>query len=152
MMTSISLKKLLFFWTAVVLFNTAVCFFFGLLISSHPMSILGMCIGVLCFIAFYTFVDYHLLIKQKLRWHKALRRSALIRGGLQIAVLLHVSIEFWCGFLALALLEVLFGSSLPLFLHSFLATLLTGLFLSVILAILCVICFFLAKPKKQLNQ
>lgn len=147
-----SLKKLIIFWTGAVLFNALLCFWFGLMISHHLMSIIGMLAGIICFVAFYTFIDYKLLIHEKFLWHRALRQSSLIKGYFQLSILLHFSVEFFCGYLALGLLETLFGRNLPLFLHSFLATLITGLFLSIILIVFCLICFIPLKIHSQPNE
>lgn len=151
-MQEISLKKIILFWTAVVLFNAVLCFAFGLMVSHDFLSILGMIVGIGCFIAFYTFVDYKLWTKQKQLWRNALRQSGLIRGCFQISVLSHFSIEFFCGFLALCFLEVLFGGNIPLFWHSLLATLLTGALLSVMLGIICLICFWIAKSARKVKE
>ncbi|SUB28280.1 hypothetical protein [Avibacterium gallinarum] len=150
-MQEISLKKITLFWTVVVLLNAALCFFCGLMVSHHPMSILGMLAGIGCFIGFYTFLDYKLLIKQQYLCRKALRQGGIIRAFSQLSILLHFSIEFFCGIVALSTLEVLFHGSLPLFVHSFLATLLTGLALSALLALFGLICFIMLKLRAKAN-
>ncbi|MFZ7187558.1 hypothetical protein ACLSY8_06460 [Avibacterium avium] len=152
MREEISLKKIILFWTAVVLFNAALCFAFGLMVSSNVLSVLGMIVGIGFFIAFYSFIDYKLWAMHKHLWRNALRQSGIIRGCFQISILLHFSIEFFCGFFALSLLEVLFGGNISLFLHSLLATLLTGTFLSVMLGIICLICFWIAKSAHKVKE
>lgn len=144
-MQTISLKKLVLFWTGVVGLNAALCFFFGLLVASDVMSVLGMVVGVLCFIAFYTFVDYQLLRRNQLQWHKALRQSSWLKALLQGTVFFHFSIEFFCGFLALAVLEGFFKGLIPPFWHSLFATLITGLLLSFILLLISVLLIVIKK-------
>lgn len=151
MQKSNSFNKLALFWTIVVVFNAALCFGFGLMVSNDLMSILGMLTGIVCFIVFYTFVDYTLLANQKYLWHKVLRQSSIIRSFFQIFILLNFSIEFFCGILALSLLEVLFDNGLPLFFHSFLATLITGALLSIIVVLLSLMCFGIRKIVSKID-
>ncbi|MBE2893531.1 hypothetical protein [Spirabiliibacterium falconis] len=125
------MRKLWLKWSLLVGLSAVVSFAFGLGVLSTPAFIIGMVAGIACFIMFYVWLDNKLILWQRPRWRKALLLGVVIKMLLQVWPM----IEMYCGIVSLAVLDTLFGQSIPLFWHGFLGTLGTGTLLSLVVGI-----------------
>ncbi len=121
-------------WTGVVLVNSILPL--TLAISSAFTSIseiLAMLSGIITFIFIYYFIDLQLLKRKKLSERKSLLFASLIKATLQLFIYL----EIFIGMTSISLIEWIFGKNiLPDFAFTYLTTILTGAFLSIVVAML----------------
>ena len=126
------MRKLWFKWSILVCLSALVSFALGFNVLSEPPFVVGMVAGIVCFIAFYVWLDNKLIVWQRQRWRKALLLGVVIKILLQAWPI----IEIDCGMLSLMAIESVFGRDIPFFWHGFLATLSTGTLLSLVVGIL----------------
>lgn len=119
-------------WSILVGLSALVSFALGLQVLSEPHFVVGMLVGIVCFIAFYVWLDHKLIICQRPQWRKALLLGVVIKMLLQVWPIIEIN----CGMLSLMVLESVFGRDIPFFWHGFLATLGTGTLLSLVVGVL----------------
>ena len=129
--------------------NATSCIFWALSLNSSLPYILGMCVGILIFILLYIAVDDYLLKNHPPYTHQALVTAIYIKAGLQLIIiptmLFPISIETLIGAVSLDVAESFMGSyvinianpsALSLFLFALIATLFTGLLMSMLVWII----------------
>ena len=138
------------FWTFWVVVNAIASFVWGAVLHNN---ILGMLVGIACFVVVYTLLDSYLL-KHHRKAHKALITGVYIKAGLQlfnIAIFSNLNIpmipEVIAGILTLTILEPIINSDQQPFLFALLATLLTGFFLSLMVGVISLIVGFIQSKR-----
>ena len=132
------------FWTFWVVVNAIASFIWAIILDNSIPYILGMLVGVACFIVAYTLFDGYLLKQQHKTAHKALVRGVHIKAGLQLLnfgmlINLPIAPEMWAGIVATDIVEQLVYINQQPFLYALLATLFTGFFLSLIVGVISLV-------------
>lgn len=146
------------FWIFWVLVNAIASFVWAIVLEQSMPYILGMLVGIGCFVVAYTLLDGYLLKHQLKTAHKALITGVYIKAGLQllnIGVLSNINIpmvpEVLAGVVTFATLEPIINSVQQPFLYALLATLLTGFFLSLLVGVISLV-VGLVQSKGQSKQ
>ena len=132
------------FWTFWVLVNAIASFVWAIFLDQSTPYILGMLVGIACFIVAYTLIDGYLLKYQHKTAHQALITGIYIKAGLQLLNLgwfasLPIAPEIWAGMGAIGILNPFINPNQQPFLFALLATLLTGFFLSLMVGIISLV-------------
>ena len=140
------------FWTFWVVVNAIASFVWAIVFNQSTPYILGMVVGVACFIMAYTLFDGYLLKHQHRQAHKALITGVYIKAGLQLLnivtfISLPIAPEMWAGIGAVAIVEQLVNIHQQPFLYALLATLLTGFFLSLMVGVISLIVGFIQSKR-----
>ena len=131
------------FWSFWVVVNAIASFIWAIILDNSIPYILGMLVGVACFIVAYTLFDGYLLKQQHKTAHKALVRGVHIKAGLQLLnfgmfINLSIAPEMWVGLGAISILDPFISIHQP-FLFARLATLLTGFLLSIMVGVISLV-------------
>ena len=142
--------------------NATSCIFWALSLNSSLPYILGMCVGILIFILLYIAVDDYLLKNHPHYVHQALVTAIYIKAGLQLIIIptmfFPISIETLIGAVSLDFSKSLMGSyvfntanpsATSLFLFALIATMLTGLLLSILVWIISFITMVVQSYRQQ---
>ncbi|WP_230657082.1 hypothetical protein [Psychrobacter sp. I-STPA10] len=132
------------FWTFWVVVNAIASFVWAIFLDNSIPYILGMLVGIACFVVAYTLLDGYLLKHQHKTAHKALITGVYIKAGLQLLnfgffIQMPIIPEIWAGAAAMTLLESFINPNNQPFLFALLATLLTGFFLSLLVGVISLI-------------
>lgn len=147
------------FWGFWVSVNAIASYAWGvLLITPTVASMGGMLLGILIFIITYAVFDQYLLNKNHLRWHNALRKGVFTKAALQLLNLsvfinLPLAPEFWAGMASIFISSnvlVLSERDYP-FLFTLVNTLLTGFFLSLMVAVISLIFWLISNAKAKVS-
>lgn len=143
------------FWMLWVIVNALASLFWSLFLGRSFSYFAGILSGIACFIVFYTLVDGYLAKHQHFAGQRALVRGVYIKAGLQvlnflaIADLMNLIPEIWAGSAALMLINELTYIDANSFLFALLTTLLTGVFLSVMVGVISLIAWAFTKDKAK---
>ena len=132
------------FWTFWVIVNAIASFVWAIIFNQSIPYILGMVVGVACFIVAYTLLDGYLIKYQHQTAHKALITGVYIKAGLQLLNIgmlfsLPIAPEMWAGIGAIGIVEQLVNINQQPFLYALLATLLTGFLLSLLVGVISLV-------------
>ena len=129
------------FWILWVIVNALASLFWAVFLGNSLPYFAGIVSGIACFIIFYTLLDGYLSKHQHFAAQRALGLGVYIKAGLQILnlfVLIDLPSlipEVWAGAAASLLISELIDIS-DSFSFALLTTLLTGAFLSVLVAMI----------------
>lgn len=145
------------FWGFWVMANALASFMWGsIVLSAIPAAFAGMLLGIVVFILVYGTLDAYLIKQNLSRWHDALRRSVYIKAGLQLMNVFlafgwPASPELWAGIISVGITQDRLGIAQNHYPFGFalLNTLLTGAILSLMVAALTAIIFFIRKKHES---
>jgi hypothetical protein len=134
-------------WSAICGVSAAPSF----ILAAHRFDELGMLLGILVYVVFYTWVSgtpfAHFLLQDQ-AWEKSLRSAFGFRFALSFIVWIPplIAVELFPGMFAMRITELAFNNPTgPM--ASFVTTLIQGLFLN--LGILIVVCFVFKHNRKK---
>ena len=124
-------------WSLIVGFNAIFCMIFAFDFMKTVSGALGVIAGIACFILLYTKLDEFLFKTKRKEWLKALLIAAIVTGFFSLFPAMPVI----SGTLALDITGLIFNFPSSGYQHKgffpiFLTTILTGLFLSLLVLIL----------------
>ena len=147
------------FWGFWVSVNAIASYLWSLLaITPSLASMGGMLLGILIFIMVYAMFDRYLVNHNHLSWHHALRKGVFTKAGLQLLNLtlllnLPLSPEFWAGMASVSISSNLLDLSdtASPFLFTLVNALLTGFFLSLMVAVISLIFWLMSNAKAKVS-
>ncbi len=139
-------------WLILVWLNAIVGLFFGNMVSTEVGFIFGMVVGVSVFALPYAYLAKYADSNNNQALSKSLYTSVIVKMICQLFVVP----DMYAGALALLITDEIFSTSVSTmdsivdtFLYAFIATVLTGVFLSVLVMILTGIIYLFTKKNKE---
>lgn len=124
-------------WCFLIGINVIVSFFFAVGIMKTTAGALGIFAGIMTFVFLYARIDIYFLNRGKEKWRKALYIGVCIKSLFQLFPM----IDLMTGSMAIEVVDNLFGHQILMndnliFIEIYLTTVIDGLLLSVLAAIL----------------